>query len=100
MSKPLYRHRHQLEKEAWRPIIAEGGVMCAEPVCVMKSRLIPATWAPTQLWHLSHDYRTGQTIGPSHRRCNLAEVNRRRHRHRRAIRRPAEEAEPRGRWVI
>lgn len=77
MSKPRYRHAHQQERERWRPVVAAGEAMCAEPICLFKSRLIPAHWAPTQLWHLSHDPTGTVTIGPSHRRCNLAEAARR-----------------------
>lgn len=78
MSKPQYRYAHQQERERWRPVVATGRVLCAEPICLMDTRYIPASWADTKLWHLSHDAATGAWIGPSHRRCNLAESNRRR----------------------
>lgn len=86
MTSPQYRHAHQQEREGWRLVIARGGARCAEPVCLLPSRLIPAEWADTQLWHLSHDPTGTVTIGPSHRRCNLAE-NARRNNPKRAARR-------------
>lgn len=99
MSKPLYRHSHQLEKERWRPVIAAGDGWCHEKVCLFASRVIPASWAPTQLWHLAHDIATGQTLGPAHRRCNLAERNRRVRNGRRG-RKPIAMTEPTGRWTL
>lgn len=73
MAKPQYRHAHQQERERWRPIVDAGQAMCAEPICLMTTRWIP----PGTPWHLSHDPTGTITIGPSHRRCNLAENARR-----------------------
>lgn len=75
MSKPQYRYAHQQERKRWAPVVAAGEAYCTEPICLMRSRWIP----PGTPWHLSHDAATGRWIGPSHRRCNLAESNRRRH---------------------
>lgn len=97
MAKPQYRWAHQQEREKWRPIVAAGQAYCMEPICVMKTRLIPPAWANTQLWHLCHDAATGQWIGPGHRRCNLAERNRRRNRRRRRASTPTPTT---GRWVL
>lgn len=85
-----YGWRHQKVRAQLRPTVAAGLAVCVEPVCVMATRAIPAVWANTPLWHVSHDASTGQVLGPSHRRCNLAE-NARRNNPRR--RRPA-------RWLM
>ena len=97
MAKPKYGHAHQQERERWRPIVAAGEAYCAEPVCLMRSRLIPAAWAPTQLWHVCHDPSGLIVIGVGHRRCNLAEAARRGNRMRR--KRPPRTPKS-GRWVI
>lgn len=101
MAKAQYRHAHQQERKRWIPVVAAGQAYCAEPVCVMRSRLIPPAWAHTQLWHLCHDAASGRTIGPGHRRCNLAERNRRvrngRPKWRRSKSKPASTT---GRWVL
>lgn len=72
-----YGWHHQRTRAQLRPVIAAGLGVCAEPVCLMPTRAIPAAWAHTRLWHVSHDASSGQVIGPSHRRCNLAENARR-----------------------
>lgn len=99
MAKPQYGHAHQQERKRWIPVIEAGEAYCAEPVCVMRSRLIPPAWARTQLWHLCHDKATGLTIGPGHRRCNLTERNRR-IRNGRRRKQPPKPDPKRGRWVI
>lgn len=77
-----YGSSHQKERARWQPVVAAGNAWCAEPVCLEPSRWIP----PGSPWHLAHD--TGQRgyRGPAHRRCNLAERNRRRPQRRRARR--------------
>lgn len=68
---PEYRRAYRAVKAAQR---AGQWLTCVEPVCLMPTRDI-APWMPT---HISHD-PTGQVIlGPSHRRCNITEVNERR----------------------
>lgn len=77
MAAPQYNAReYKRAKEALRPIVAEGRAVCAEIICVMPSRHIPAG-AP---WALAHDHRDPSNttlLGPAHRRCNLAENARR-----------------------
>lgn len=73
MAKPRYRYAHQQERKTWVPVVAAGEAYCAEPVCKMRSRLIPPAWANTQLWHLCHDPTGTVVIGPGHRRCNTSE---------------------------
>jgi len=74
MSKPRYRYAHQQERKRWAKVVAAGEAYCAEPVCKMKSRWIPAEWASTQLWHLCHDPSGTIVIGVGHRKCNLSEA--------------------------
>ena len=77
MSKPQYRHAHKQERKRWAPIVEAGQAYCAEPRCVVAetggTRWIP----PGSPWHLCHDAKTGQWIGPGHARCNHAENARR-----------------------
>lgn len=49
---------------------AAGTGVCAEPICVMRSRLI----TPTMALHLCHDRHTGQVRGLGHARCNTVEA--------------------------
>jgi hypothetical protein len=69
----LYGRTHQKTRAQWAPIVDAGQGWCAEPVCLHPSRWIP----PGTPWHLAH--RDGQDgyRGPAHRRCNIAERNRR-----------------------
>lgn len=97
MAKPQYQYAHQQERKRWIPVIEAGEAYCAERVCVMASRWIPPSWARTQLWHLCHDKASGLTIGPGHRRCNLAERNRRVRNGRPKRPKPSPTA---GRWVL
>ena len=71
MAKPEHRTpEYRAAKEACRPVVEAGLCYCAEPVCLMGTRWI----APGTPWDLSHDWRTGRIIGPSHRRCNRSEA--------------------------
>ncbi|WP_134740008.1 hypothetical protein [Nocardioides sp. 503] len=102
MAKPKYRWAHQQERKRWVPVVAAGEAYCAEPVCKMRSRLIPPAWANTQLWHLCHDPTGTVVIGPGHRRCNTSEGasrgNRQRGRKPVTVKR---EAKPKAnRWVV
>ena len=72
-SKRGYGKAHRLERAKWKPIVDAGSAICAEPVCLMPTRWIK----PGSPWHLSHNTDGTAWIGPSHRRCNLAENARR-----------------------
>lgn len=99
MGGSKYGWAHQQEREAWRPIVAAGQAYCAETVCLMKTRLIPPAWAPTQLWHVCHDPSGQLVIGVGHRRCNLSEAARRGNRMRRRRAKPRRtEPEPTHWW--
>lgn len=73
MAAPQYNELHYKQtKAALRPTVEAGLAMCAELVCVMPTRHIPAG-SP---WALAHDHRdpTGHTLlGPAHSRCNSVE---------------------------
>ena len=92
MGGSKYGYAHQQEREAWRPIVAAGQAVCAEPVCKIQqrggTRAIPAEWAPTQLWHVCHDPSGTLVIGVGHRACNLSEAARRGNRMRRRRAKP------------
>lgn len=47
-----------------------GSGLCAEPICVMKSRLI----TPAMPLHLSHDPSGTRYIGLAHARCGVVEA--------------------------
>jgi hypothetical protein len=49
-----------------------GAGLCAEPICVMPSRVI----TPDMDLHLCHDRRTGTVLGLGHARCNITEAAR------------------------
>jgi hypothetical protein len=68
-----YGGSHQKLHKQWEPIIAAGGGWCTEPVCLFSTRWIP----PGTPWHLAHTPDGTAYHGPAHRRCNLAERNRR-----------------------
>jgi hypothetical protein len=68
-----YGGSHQKLHKHWAPIVAAGGGWCTEPICLMTTRWIP----PGTPWHLAHAEGQAGYRGPAHRRCNLAERNRR-----------------------
>jgi hypothetical protein len=71
MAGPQHRTPEYLrERRRLAPIVEAGLAHCAEPRCLMRTRWIP----PGTAWHLSHDPSGLHIIGPSHRRCNLAEA--------------------------
>lgn len=101
MSKPRYRYSHQQERKRWVPLVAQGEALCAEPVCLMPTRVIPPQWARTQLWHLCHDPSGSIVIGIGHRKCNLSEAAKRGNKLRsRKARKPTTAKKPVNRWVI
>lgn len=51
---------------------AAGSGICAELVCIKRSRLI----TPDMELHVCHDRRTGQIRGLGHASCNLSEAGR------------------------
>lgn len=85
MSKPQYRYAHQQERKKWEPVVSAGQAWCSEPVCVVANRGGSRWIPPGSRWHLSHDAKTGQWIGPSHMSCNCSE-NARRNNPKRAAR--------------
>lgn len=50
-----------------------GHATCAQPICVMPSRLI----TPTMRWCAGHDDAGTTYIGPVHMRCNVRDGARR-----------------------
>lgn len=68
-----YGRTHQNTRKHWAPIVDAGSGWCTEPVCLMPTRWIP----PGAPWHLAHADGQDGYRGPAHRRCNLAERNRR-----------------------
>ena len=68
-----YGSPHQKARAHWAPIVDAGHGWCTEPVCLMDSRWI----VPGTPWHLAHAAGQDGYRGPAHRRCNLAERNRR-----------------------
>lgn len=93
-----YGREHQKLRKQWEPIVNAGRAYCAETTCLMDSRLIQ----PGSPWHLAHADGQNGYRGPAHRRCNLAERNRRRNPLRRSpwaaanrARKPATQPPPR-----
>lgn len=77
MSKPQYRHAHQQERKRWQPTVEAGQAYCVEPICLEQQAGRTRWIHPLSPWHLCHDATTGRWLGPGHRRCNIAESNRR-----------------------
>jgi hypothetical protein len=96
VSKPQYRHAHQLERKRWEPVVAAGEAYCCERVCVMRSRWI----APGTRWDLAHDETGTAYLGPAHARCNRREGAARGNRMRTARRAPAQRPPQSGRWAL
>jgi len=78
-SNPKYKTKEHRDARAQHmaELKRAGSGLCAEEVCVYRSRLI----TPSMKLHLCHDRRTGQVRGLGHARCNLSEAG----RHARAI---------------
>jgi hypothetical protein len=79
-------HRRERKKYA-EQMKREGRLTCAQPECVMASRVI----APDDVWHVGHDESGEHYIGPVHRDCNLRDA---------AVRARAKQNEPQRRWVL
>lgn len=73
-----YGAEHKAEKETWRPIVDAGQAWCAEVRCVVAEKGGTRWIPPGSPWHLAHAAGQLGYRGPAHRRCNIAEVNRRR----------------------
>ena len=76
MAKPQYATKeYRYQRKRWAPIVAAGQALCAQPVCLMTSRHIPAG-AP---FDLAHDDSGYVILGPAHQRCNRSDGGKRRH---------------------
>jgi hypothetical protein len=66
-----YGRDHRAERARHMAALHRAGTgICAERVCVKRSRRI----YPTDDLHLCHDRRTGQVLGLGHAACNLREA--------------------------
>jgi hypothetical protein len=66
-----YGRDHQAQRAAAMAALkAAGAGLCAEPICVMRSRII----TPDMQLHLSHAPDGITVLGLSHRRCNTREA--------------------------
>jgi hypothetical protein len=64
-----YTAVHDRLRARWKPKVERCEVDCQEVVCLMPIRRI----LPGQPWHLCHDRKTGEYLGPGHVRCNTSE---------------------------
>ena len=71
-TKAKYRSKaHRLERARLvRQMERAGYLVCAQPMCVMPTRIIHAG----EGWHLGHDDSGTEYIGPTHARCNLVDA--------------------------
>lgn len=66
-----YGRTHQTQREQhMRALQAAGAGLCAEPVCIHRSRVI----TPAMQLHLSHDPTGTRVLGLSHADCNRHEA--------------------------
>lgn len=66
-----YGREHRAERARHMDALrAAGAGLCAERVCIKRSRLI----RPDDDLHLCHDARTGAVLGLGHRDCNVREA--------------------------
>ena len=72
---PKYRSKEHRDARAAMKAQLErdGSAQCAQPVCVMRSRLI----LPGMAWCAGHDDSGTQYIGLVHTRCNTTDAARR-----------------------
>ncbi len=89
MAKPQHRTREYVAAyKAIKRAQAAGQVLvCVEPICKFRSRLI----SPWQRASVSHDQTGTQLLGPSHLKCNLSEA---------AVRGNKMRAQVRRRWAL
>jgi hypothetical protein len=68
-SDPKYRSReHRAERKRLEQEMQRVGYLtCAQPVCVMPTRII----RPGEPWHVGHDDTGTAYIGPVQERCNV-----------------------------
>lgn len=67
---PSYQRDHDLEREAWAPVVATGTVECRRGDRCLKDELLIS---PDEPWDLGHpDAYCDAPKGPEHRRCNRA----------------------------
>lgn len=71
-----YGPDHKAERARWKPIVDAGQAACMETICLQPDRWI----APGEPWDLAHGPGQQGYRGAAHRRCNIAEANRRRAR--------------------
>jgi len=72
---PKYRSKeHRDARAAMKAQLdRDGFTYCAQPVCVMRSRLI----TPSMRWCAGHNDAGTEYIGPVHMRCNVRDGARR-----------------------
>lgn len=70
---PKYRTREHLAQCATykAQLERDGYLICAEPICLMRSRTI----VPGMAWAAGHDPTGTRYLGPVHRRCNNREAS-------------------------
>lgn len=88
---PKYRSKaHRDERAKYvRQMERDGYLVCAQPVCVMPTRIIQRG----DRWHLGHDASGTQFIGPVCARCNVVDGARRGNAKARGVGEP-------DRWVV
>ena len=77
-----------IRKQYAQQMARNGYLVCAQPVCVMPSRII----LPGMPWHVGHDETGTRYIGPVCKRCNMVDAAMRGNR-------SARRGKPR-RWVL
>ena len=72
---PKYRSKEHRDARAAmkRQLERDGHAYCAQPICVMRSRLI----TPSMRWCAGHNDAGTDYIGPVHQQCNVRDGARR-----------------------
>ncbi len=85
-TNPKYRSKeHRAERARLaRQMEREGYLICAQPECVMPSRLI----RQGDEWHVGHDDSGTQFIGPVQAKCNIRNAAVRANRRSRGLDKP------------
>jgi len=69
-----YGAKHQAQRKLYeQQLQRQGHLTCAQPTCLMRSRII----TPSMEWAAGHDDTGTRYIGPVHRRCNTSDGARR-----------------------